>query len=120
MSYFELTVFNRIAAQQKETNDLLRELIKQLKDQKTYLPKFGEVRPSPPPVFYPDPGSKPGYTFWPASVPYTVGSNLNVADTVSIVPCETVQVDPCPNCPTGQVCRTFACGRLRAKNEKRS
>lgn len=36
MSYFDTTVFNRIAQQQKETNDLLRELIKTLQEQKSY------------------------------------------------------------------------------------
>ena len=35
MSYFDTTVFNRIAQQQKETNDLLRELIKTLQEQKS-------------------------------------------------------------------------------------
>ena len=35
MSYFDTTVFNRIALQQKETNDLLRELIKTLQEQKS-------------------------------------------------------------------------------------
>ena len=35
MSYFDTTVFNRIAMQQKETNDLLRELIKTLQEQKS-------------------------------------------------------------------------------------
>ena len=34
MSYFDTTVFNRITQQQKETNDLLRELIKTLQEQK--------------------------------------------------------------------------------------
>ena len=34
MSYFDTTIFNRIAMQQKETNDLLRELIKTLQEQK--------------------------------------------------------------------------------------
>lgn len=35
MSYFDTTVFNRITQQQKETNDLLRELIKTLQEQKS-------------------------------------------------------------------------------------
>ncbi len=35
MSYFDTTVFNRIAQQQKETNDLMRELIKTLQEQKS-------------------------------------------------------------------------------------
>ena len=35
MSYFDTTVFNRIAQQQKETNDLLRELIKTLQEQRS-------------------------------------------------------------------------------------
>ena len=35
MSYFDTTVFNRTAQQQKETNDLLRELIKTLQEQKS-------------------------------------------------------------------------------------
>lgn len=35
MSYFDTTVFNRIAQQQKETNELLRELIKTLQEQKS-------------------------------------------------------------------------------------
>lgn len=34
MSYFDTTVFNRITQQQKETNDLLRELSKTLQEQK--------------------------------------------------------------------------------------
>lgn len=38
MSYFDTTVFNRIAQQQKETNDLLRELIKTLQEQKIKVP----------------------------------------------------------------------------------
>lgn len=33
MSYFDLTVFNRIAAQQKETNDLLKKMIELLEAQ---------------------------------------------------------------------------------------
>ena len=35
MSYFDTTVFNRITQQQKETNDLLRELIKTLQEQES-------------------------------------------------------------------------------------
>ena len=35
MSYFDTTVFNRTAQQQKETNDLLSELIKTLQEQKS-------------------------------------------------------------------------------------
>lgn len=104
MSNFDLTVFNRIAMQQKETNDLLRELIKQLKDQKTYLPKFGEVRPSPPPVFSPYVPAFPGNPWQP---PATVW-------------CNSTQIDPCPSCVPNTVCRTPNCGRLKAKDEKRS
>lgn len=74
MSYFDLTVFNRIAAQQKETNDLLKELIAQLKAQNVskpapIMPVFDRQSapyvpavptPSAPQPFYPQ------QTPWPA------------------------------------------------------
>ena len=54
MSYFDLTVFNRIAAQQKETNDLLKQLIELMKAQRQQsltLPRFGETyQPSINPI----------------------------------------------------------------------
>ena len=55
MSYFDTTVFNRIAQQQKETNDLLRELIKTLQEQNFEPPVpaqvgcFGPPMPTQPP-----------------------------------------------------------------------
>ncbi len=70
MSYFDTTVFNRIAQQQKETNDLLRELIKILQEQEPkgryrhlpvqrdqtppYVPPVqrDQTPPYVPPVFY--------------------------------------------------------------------
>lgn len=66
MSYFDTTVFNRIAMQQKETNDLLRELIKTIQEQESK----GRYRPIPqvPPVFY-QPVPQPQ---WPSQTPYTV------------------------------------------------
>lgn len=83
MSYFDLTVFNRIAAQQKETNDLLKQLIELMKTPKqvqpAWPPRFSEPAmpavPSPmvPQPFYPQPSP------WPA--PPTVW-------------CHTAQVEP--------------------------
>lgn len=76
MSYFDTTVFNRIAQQQKETNDLLRDLIKIMKEQESKgryrpIPTFDQTpQPQPfvPPVFYqPVPVPK-----WPEQNPYTV------------------------------------------------
>ena len=50
MSYFDTTVFNRIAQQQKETNDLLRELIKTLQEQKSNpTQNFEPPMPAQPP-----------------------------------------------------------------------
>ena len=64
MSYFDTTIFNRIAQQQKETNDLLRELIKTLQEQESkgqYPTQNSEpyvlpvlCKPSPQPKWEPD------------------------------------------------------------------
>ena len=68
MSYFDTTVFNRTAQQQKETNDLLRELIKTLQEQKSkcryptqnFEPPMQAQRPEGDVVAYLDVGAN-GY-----------------------------------------------------------
>lgn len=82
----------RMLAEQQETNRLLRELIEIAKKHPVNIS-------NPPSKFYPyhDPYIVPQYTVY-----------------------ETQTADPCPGCRPDTVCRTPACGRLKARNEKRS
>lgn len=77
MSYFDTTVFNRIAQQQKETNDLLRELIKTLQEQKSKCryPTQNFEPPVPAQTYIPPVFCKPvpqPQRQWPNQNPYTL------------------------------------------------
>lgn len=81
-------------AEQQETNRLLRELIEIAKKHPVNISNL-------PSKFYPNNNLAPKF-----GTPYSLY--------------ETQAADPCPGCRPDTVCRTPACGRLKAKNEKRS